>query len=903
MLDTELPAADPTLDEAQALVGRLIENGLGDVLKDVDLQRRLAEGMCALGLPLPLPIVQNALKILAPAVCAVGGVAGSWLGAKVRARTLDFLLKLPLAGRILVWLDKRITGRNALSELINAASPDARNLPFSLPQDLRAHYAGLDQQLQIKEQLDKLDIWLRERLNPRLPIAQAAWDQNLANRFHYRSHFIPFKGREAEIAALGRFLGGEQTFCWALVQGQGGIGKSRLALEFCLRHAGAFESGFLAQDAAAVFDWEAWHPRLPTLIVIDYASGDPEGVRRILRTLQRRQEAFEMPVRVLLLNRTAADSWYERLLDGSSEGGNLGAVRFEDEVFALQPLADAWPIIAFFFERQNKPRPSKSETLTLLRSIDPGMRPLFAAFLGDALAEGRDARGWDRERLVGYVLRNERKWWPSDLRAEEEHLYVLATMTRGLNLEAALAEQSPILPDERTIDEERLCELVGRPIADALPPLEPDILGELLVLEHLRKKPLRLKPLRNLAWRLAPSSMELFLVLLMQDYGDDPLAQKLVEPPTDVEPGILHSWAKHIVSQLFFPYQKRHIKHYQDLRILSEENPNSAQMRECRAKALFNLIADLAPKNISTSTTYYEELRQLAFAHPDEPILRDEQGRAAVNLLNAFGVSASELLSEETYIDSLFKWYKELVELVNKHTDETILREHLAFAQVNLINDLCSIKNNKSFKIYYELRKLANDYPDEIFLCIQQGRGLVNLAFDIDAGNLNKIKTLLQNYKNSINNYPNVSVLFVQLAEITFNLFICFVEQDNIDQAQALYSDLRYLAKQHNLAEARIRQAKAVVNLIGRVKEDIAWKIYAEIQNLVLNYQDEVELCEAQSMAAVNLIIQLNTNDLKAVVLLFDDIENLSQLYPDKPTLAEQLAKGKWLLNQMNVKI
>ncbi|MCB1882558.1 MAG: hypothetical protein KDG89_00965, partial [Geminicoccaceae bacterium] len=641
--DAALSTEAPSPDGAKAIVARLIDRGLGEVLRDVDNQRRLAEGVCAV-LPLPPPVVRATLKLLAPLVCAAGGAAGSYLGAKVQERVLVLLLAAPLAGRLLAWLDARLTGGDALDALIRRAAPGAADLPFTLPRDLRAAYAQLAGQAEIKARLEGLDAWLKRRLNPAPPLGNALWAQEQENRFHYRSLFVPFAGRDAEIAALSRFLDGGEPFRWALVHGAGGMGKSRLALEFCLRRAGAFESGFLARDAR--FEWETWDPDLPALVVIDYASGDPEGVRRVLRALQRRQGDFAVPVRVLLLDRDAGGAWFERLLGGSSEGGDLRAVRFADDALALEPLADPWPIIKFFFRQRRRDPPPREATLDLLRAIDPAMRPLFAAFLGDALADGRDARGWDREQLVGYVLAKERqRHWPPDPSDKETNLYVLATMTRGLDLEAALAANSPLLPDAGSLDAGRLARMAGRPVADALPPLEPDILGELFVLEHLRKNPLRIRPLRDLAWRLSPLGTAVFALNLTGDYpldrfteGDEradaaALYAKLLAPPAGDDAGARRFWAMQAVDQLTRPLSPLHRPLHADLRDLAAAHPKEPALRERQAEAAFNLVNHLGPTDPAGARALHDEVRGLAAAHPGEPALREAQAKAAVNLV------------------------------------------------------------------------------------------------------------------------------------------------------------------------------------------------------------------------------------------------------------------------------
>ena len=65
-------------------------------------------------------------------------------------------------------------------------------------------------------------------------------------RFSVNNVKIPFYGRQEELAALRRFLDDPRDVLWWIVTGAGGSGKTRLALELCLRaHADGWRGGFL----------------------------------------------------------------------------------------------------------------------------------------------------------------------------------------------------------------------------------------------------------------------------------------------------------------------------------------------------------------------------------------------------------------------------------------------------------------------------------------------------------------------------------------------------------------------------------------------------------------------------------------------------------------------------------
>jgi hypothetical protein len=76
-------------------------------------------------------------------------------------------------------------------------------------------------------------------------------DKNEAvNRFIFGARRIPLFGRDKEMEQLGDLLDRpDLPFRWHLVHGSGGVGKSRIALEFCLAVRSEWRAGFLIDEA------------------------------------------------------------------------------------------------------------------------------------------------------------------------------------------------------------------------------------------------------------------------------------------------------------------------------------------------------------------------------------------------------------------------------------------------------------------------------------------------------------------------------------------------------------------------------------------------------------------------------------------------------------------------------
>jgi hypothetical protein len=119
-----------------------------------------------------------------------------------------------------------------------------------------------------------------------------------------------------------------------LIHGPGGLGKTRLMIEVAAQlRQQAWTAGFLDPPHApldATFDatlkqrWQALEQLLAhgedrgLLIVLDYAEGRQDEVKRIAERLSARPENDTRPVRLALLARSAGE-WWSTLHDDTAE--------------------------------------------------------------------------------------------------------------------------------------------------------------------------------------------------------------------------------------------------------------------------------------------------------------------------------------------------------------------------------------------------------------------------------------------------------------------------------------------------------------------------------------------------------------------------------------------------------
>jgi hypothetical protein len=125
----------------------------------------------------------------------------------------------------------------------------------------------------------------------------------------YRQRRTEFVGRETEMAQLQAFLSSDSDFSWWQIAGEGGQGKSRLALHLVDGLDADWDAGFITEDILLKTDWSSAEFRKPTLCVIDYAAapGKAAAVIKAISTLAARRHSTVAPLehklRILVLER------------------------------------------------------------------------------------------------------------------------------------------------------------------------------------------------------------------------------------------------------------------------------------------------------------------------------------------------------------------------------------------------------------------------------------------------------------------------------------------------------------------------------------------------------------------------------------------------------------------------
>ncbi|MEX0885818.1 MAG: hypothetical protein WD009_05185 [Phycisphaeraceae bacterium] len=365
-----------------------------------------------------------------------------------------------------------------------------------------------------------------------------------SGRLWYGFQQVGFVGRHAELEALRGFLEADEPVSWWAGIGPGGWGKSRLALELCLRLDNRWQAGFLRDPGA--FDWASWRPRQDTLIVVDYlprhAAAQRDGYR----------------VRLLVLERTVESPGWRTLTDAAEPAVQQRHHRRRTDVDGQLTLrasdeAVAWAIVETIHRHHKVEAPPREVFMRELRRIDNDLRPLFAAIAAEMAAKGESLGNKTRDELLRAYLAycKDRHWCVDGQRVDQYHLNLaaLATMVRGVppvGTGRALLENEQVtewLPQR--IDPEKMRAITPYGADVGIAGIEPDIFGEFFALEQLRRDdPFGDDPLpamRDAAWRHDPAGITVFAAFAAHDFLDHPTFPSLAQQP--VEPTVRRFWA------------------------------------------------------------------------------------------------------------------------------------------------------------------------------------------------------------------------------------------------------------------------------------------------------------------------------------------------------------------------
>ena len=302
------------------------------------------------------------------------------------------------------------------------------------------------------------------------------------------------------------FYSSGERFGWWAIEGPGGIGKSRLALESLLTLPSGWYAGFLAHADLRGFDFRTWMPDESVVMVIDDAAAVPtDRLQTLIDTLSRTAGAWRHRVRVLLLERAInGQPWWDEVCGRGQDSYAdrirllhirkplvLGRLDGHQRRAVLEKFLAATPQGAL----AALPAGDHPAWAGIWKLTDNG-RPLFIGMVAAAIAEKglEGLRQWTISHLLEFVHDRELQAWKricpdTALLDRSRRLAAIATACGGLdfgNDERRLLERltSTGLP---LADDPRLWQTVVTATGARNGVLEPDVLGEYFLLQLWRK--------------------------------------------------------------------------------------------------------------------------------------------------------------------------------------------------------------------------------------------------------------------------------------------------------------------------------------------------------------------------------------------------------------------------------
>ena len=132
------------------------------------------------------------------------------------------------------------------------------------------------------------------------PYAKKEKAASAFGRLHFSNGFCEFIGRDRENAQLNAFLESGKRFSWSTILGEGGIGKSRLILEW-LKSMPSHWFGFFTRKKPE--EAKAFVPFTDTVVVFDYVIGKEKECAATIAAFLGVFESVPYKLRILFIER------------------------------------------------------------------------------------------------------------------------------------------------------------------------------------------------------------------------------------------------------------------------------------------------------------------------------------------------------------------------------------------------------------------------------------------------------------------------------------------------------------------------------------------------------------------------------------------------------------------------
>ncbi|KFF60654.1 hypothetical protein JF66_02750 [Cryobacterium sp. MLB-32] len=375
------------------------------------------------------------------------------------------------------------------------------------------------------------------------PVLTLVGRSSPARTIDARSGVVPYVDIGGRLGALSEWIGGSSPFAVAVLQGHGGAGKTRLAVELCrVAEARRWLTGLLRHSVDTLGLADLADTPAPRLVIVDGGENRRAQLEVVLPTL--RLSASELyPVRVVVLVRSARGG-----LEGGLESLTSGRGADADTILETSSVFDLDGLM-----------PTASESAELLRTVAIALRSgvgpaqrmsveadIIPALNGEAPMRTTVTallRARHRDDLLGPdlmegLLRYEEESWGNVTNVHVDagptfrrRVVALAALAgaRGENEAAHLFAALPELAQSSRFERQR----IARWVHDLYPgplwwnPMARGLLAEHLVASSLRDVPEALDAVLS---RRRPENLVQPLVMLTRICADDPAFASTVRP-------------------------------------------------------------------------------------------------------------------------------------------------------------------------------------------------------------------------------------------------------------------------------------------------------------------------------------------------------------------------------------
>ncbi len=316
--------------------------------------------------------------------------------------------------------------------------------------------------------------------------------------------------RQRELQLLADSEAADRRIDLVVLTGEGGIGKTRLLIEWCNRlRDRAWQAGFLADEVLNAREFPAilLAPGPPRHFVVDYAESRVRGIERLLAQIHKRKEAADCPlVRVVLLARQDGPWWQSLREDSPPEVRDL-LLRLGTILHEAQALPDSRETRQAQYDlarasfKANYPDAAAELPVDL---SDPRYRNVLLVHM-KAVLDLAGQKATVAEDILHAFLQHEADYWRKAmeqqglshevLKSPLRRCLALLTLAGGTDagadhrLRAIISTALEDASDEDPSVKGHLQRLIGRLYGVTVGqgkrhrPLEPDLLGEQLVWE------------------------------------------------------------------------------------------------------------------------------------------------------------------------------------------------------------------------------------------------------------------------------------------------------------------------------------------------------------------------------------------------------------------------------------